>query len=333
MWCRSCTRFTRRCRTVRRRWPMRMLIEQSDGLVLVDGGKTRGAGERIVALIRSISSKPLKAVIITHWHQDHVMGLGPILAAWPQAKVISSVVTRDHIVNEDSYRGSPLAAGKTAERDIRRRRALTQYAIDYGAKIHDATLTPEERQGWANVVGVLHLRIADDSGSWLVLPTTTFDREYRIDDPIAPVVAKSIGRAHTDGDIVVWLPKQRVVAAGDIIVNPIPYGGTNVLEWAGALRALEALQPRAIVPGHGDVERDLKYVDRMISALNVMTARARRLAEGPALEDSVVQARVDLARERREFAGKDPWLGYWFDQYFAPNVVVAYHEVRKEKRS
>jgi glyoxylase-like metal-dependent hydrolase (beta-lactamase superfamily II) len=309
------------------------LIEQSDGLVLVDAGKTRGAGERIVALIKAVSAKPVKAVVITHWHPDHVMGLGPIMQAWPNAKVIASVATRDHILHDDSYKNSPLTPAETAERDRSRALALTQYARDYGPDLHDSTLSPEEHRGWANVLGVLRLRIADDSGSWLVVPTTTFDREYRIDDALAPVVARAIGRAHTDGDIIAWMPKQRVVASGDMIVSPIPYGGTNVLEWSPTLRALEALHPVAIVPGHGDVERDLHYVDAMIGALDEMTSQTRRLAKGPPLTDEQVAAKIDLAKQRRIFAGDDRWLAYWFDRYFAPNAVAAYHELRGSKAS
>ncbi|MDQ2768296.1 MAG: MBL fold metallo-hydrolase, partial [Gemmatimonadota bacterium] len=307
------------------------LIEQSDGLVLIDAGKTRGAGERIVALIKSISAKPVKAVIITHWHQDHVMGLGPIMEAWPTAKVISSVATRDHILNEKSYAGSPLSLAETGERDRSRAKALAQYAKDYGANLRDPKLSGEERRGWADVVGVLNLRIADERGSYLVVPTVTFTRDYRIDDAIAPVEARAIGRAHTDGDIIVWAPKQRVVASGDMIVSPIPYGGTNVLEWAATLRALRSLHPLAIVPGHGDVETDLTYVDKMIAALTEMTAKATRLASGPALVDDSVQAKIDLSAQRKIFAGDDRWLGYWFDGYFAPNAVEAYDELRKAK--
>src|SRR5687768_2830358 len=47
------------------------VVEQSDGLVLVDSGASRGSGQRVVELVRRISAKPVKAVVITHWHNDH----------------------------------------------------------------------------------------------------------------------------------------------------------------------------------------------------------------------------------------------------------------------
>ena len=308
-----------------------MLIEQSDGLVLVDAGKTRGAGQRIVALIRAISAKPVKAVIITHWHQDHVMGLGPIVEAWPSATIIASAATRDHLRTEVSYRDAPRTPGATAARDSSRAAALAQYAVQYGPQLRDQTLSAEEHRGWAEVVGVLKLRIADEQGSYLVLPTVTFTDRYQIDDPVAPVEAIFLGPAHTDGDIVAWAPKQRVVAAGDMMVAPIPYGGTNVLDWPTTLEHLKALHPRVIVPGHGPAEFDGRYLDRLIAAFSEVDAKARLLGDTPKLTDDEVVAKIDLAKTRTLFAGDNRWLAYWFDQYFAPNAAVAYTELRTPK--
>ncbi|MBV9884869.1 MAG: MBL fold metallo-hydrolase, partial [Sphingomonadaceae bacterium] len=50
------------------------IIEQSDGLVLVDSGGTIADGRRVVAYIRSFTRKPVKAILITHWHGDHPLG-------------------------------------------------------------------------------------------------------------------------------------------------------------------------------------------------------------------------------------------------------------------
>jgi glyoxylase-like metal-dependent hydrolase (beta-lactamase superfamily II) len=305
-----------------------LLVEQADGLVLVDAGKTRGAGQRIVALIRSISPKPVKAVILTHWHPDHVLGLGPILEAWPQAAIVSSALTRQHILDDESYRGMPRAPNETAARDESRPAALAKYADEYGPHIRDPSLSEEERRGWADVVGVLRLRMADERGTYLVVPTTTFTDRYLIDDPVAPVEALALGGAHTDGDIVVWTPKQRVAAAGDMIVAPIPYGGSRVVEWPATLGRLEALGPMTIVPGHGPVQTDTRYADQMIAAFREMIRKVEPFVPGPSLTEDEVMSKIDLSSMRAKFAGKDPWLAYWFDQYLAPNAGHAYTELR-----
>ena len=66
------------------------IIEQSDGVVLVDTGGTPGEGERVAAQVKAMTAKPVKAVAITHWHNDHPLGLSAILTHWPQARVIAS---------------------------------------------------------------------------------------------------------------------------------------------------------------------------------------------------------------------------------------------------
>jgi glyoxylase-like metal-dependent hydrolase (beta-lactamase superfamily II) len=305
-----------------------ILIEQADGLVLVDAGKTRGAGLRIVTLIRGISTKPVKAVILTHWHPDHVLGLGPILEAWPKAAIVANEATRDAICGDESYRGTPRVKDSTRSRDSSRAAVLRRYAEEYGPRLRDPALSPEERAGWAEVVGVLNLRIADERGTYLVPPNVTFRDDYRIDDRMAPVRAISVGPAHTDGDVIVWMPRQRIVAAGDIVVAPIPYGGDHIVEWPATLATLRRLSPRLVVPGHGPLET-MEYVNRVIDAFMELQFKSQPLIAGPALNDDEVLARIDLRDARQRFAGRDPWLSYWFDQYFAPSAIIAYRQLRK----
>ena len=70
------------------------------------------------------------------------------------------------------------------------------------------------------------------------------------------IEVKHRGGAHTPGDLMVWLPRQRVVFSGDIVyvdrlLGVIPVSHTG--RWLQSFAALEALQPARIVPGHGDV--------------------------------------------------------------------------------
>ena len=304
-----------------------MLIEQSDGLVLVDAGKTRGAGERLVALIRSVSRKPVKAVILTHWHQDHVLGLGPIRETWPNVRIIASRRTRDDMINDVSYRNYPHALAETGARDRARAATLRDYAAQYAPNVTDRRLSAAERRGWADVVGVTAQRIADERGTYEVLPDLVFDDVYRIADPVAPVEARFLGMAHTDGDIVVWTPRQRVVATGDIVVAPIPYQGSHMLAWPGTLRALEALRPAIVIPGHGPVLRDLRYVDRLIAAMDAFRATAEALPADPILTEEQVEARAQIEAQVAIFSGGDPWLAYWSRQYFPGDVWHAYAEL------
>src|SRR6185503_15403532 len=74
------------------------IIEQQDGLVLVDSGGTIAHGRAITAYIRSITRRPVKAVLITHWHNDHPLGIAAIREAWPRVRVISTAATRTDLL-------------------------------------------------------------------------------------------------------------------------------------------------------------------------------------------------------------------------------------------
>ena len=74
------------------------IIEQSDGLVLVDSGATIADGRRVVSYVRSFTDKPVKAILITHWHNDHPLGIAAIREAWPRVRIISTAATRDGLL-------------------------------------------------------------------------------------------------------------------------------------------------------------------------------------------------------------------------------------------
>jgi len=308
-----------------------MVVEQRDGLVLIDTGKTRGAGKRIVALIKSISNKPVKAVILTHWHQDHVLGLGPIVEAWPGVPIIATKGTAGSIDSDPSYADYPTAPGQTARRDAARAAAFKQYAKDYMPKVLDRTLTARQHEGWAALVGVLDQRALDEKGTYLVHPTKIFAGRYTIDDPDAPVEAIEVGQGHSVSDSVAWVPRQRVVATGDQVVSPAPFGGSHLVEWPAALGRIIALNPNVVVPGHGAILKGTAYLHAMRRMIEGVDREVRSLPRSPLLSDDEVRQRVSMTSVRRAFTHGDPWLGDLFDQFTADYPVLAYHELTGQK--
>src|SRR5688572_23622762 len=73
------------------------IIEQANGLGLVDAGGSPGAARRVIQQVRRLSRKPVKAVILTHWHGDHPQGLSEVLRAWPKARTIATKATQAHL--------------------------------------------------------------------------------------------------------------------------------------------------------------------------------------------------------------------------------------------
>ncbi|MBD3841252.1 MAG: MBL fold metallo-hydrolase [Campylobacterales bacterium] len=93
-------------------------------------------------------------------------------------------------------------------------------------------------------------------GTKVVLPDVTFKDTYSMDLGNKVIEAKYFGYAHEHSDIVLWLPKEKIVFAGDIAFNqrllPI-FKITQTNKWLEAWEKFEKLQPSVVVPGHGDV--------------------------------------------------------------------------------
>lgn len=302
------------------------IIEQSDSIVLVDSGVSHGWGVRVVEAVRRISRKPVSAVVITHWHGDHPLGLTAIREAWPDVEIISTVATRDRISTEDN--GVPaVPRQRDLEYEAQRVATLEGYAEGVLATANDASLSAEERAGWARARSALPIRAADVPGTYVIVPNRTFTDSLTLPDRQTPVEIRFEGRANTEGDAIVWLPHQRVLIAGDIVVWPIPYNfNIQVEDNIRTLERLRAYDFATVVPGHGVVLRDKTYLDRLIAFnRDVQTQTAALAAQGLSLED--VTARVELETHARAFAGDDPWLRVWFRDYAAnPLIESAYQE-------
>lgn len=303
------------------------VIEQSDGLVLVDSGGSPGSGRRIVAEIKRLSRKPVKAVIITHWHGDHPQGLSEILKAWPNARTVATRATQAHLRDRKTM-NTPAAFDPAADDAFYKR---GQGFIAYSQRMADQAASPSEKAGWSAATRLFTQYAEDMRGAVTISTAEAFDERLDLPDARTPIEVRFLGRANTDGDAVVWLPRQRVLVSGDIVVAPFPFGfGSYPADWLRTLDRLRAYDFAVLVPGHGPPQRDRAYLDRLGAAIAEVRATVAPLAaQGLSLED--VRKRADFAAQAQAFVGDDPWLRRWFNEYWiAPLVASAYKEARQE---
>jgi glyoxylase-like metal-dependent hydrolase (beta-lactamase superfamily II) len=302
------------------------VIEQRDGLVLIDAGVSHGSGVRIVEMVRAISPKPVKAVVLTHWHGDHHLGLSAIVAAWPRAEIIAH---KNAAADMDTLmRAFPRAP--SAEYEATRIKTLGEAMDQLVAKEMAEASTPEDRAGWeAALIGNRALRFADVAGTHLVLPRRTFTDTLTLPDPVAPIELRFLGRANTDGDIVAWLPTQRILVTGDIVVEPVPFMlGVFPTDLQSTLNKIHRIPFAILIPGHGLPQRDHALLNRLSALVQDAIAQVTPLARAGVPVDSVA-GRTNFTRHKPLFAGTDPWLGYWFDSYTVQALIESvYNEVR-----
>jgi glyoxylase-like metal-dependent hydrolase (beta-lactamase superfamily II) len=125
-----------------------------------------------------------------------------------------------------------------------------------------------------------------------------------------------LGKGNTEGDLVVWLPRERLLFSGDLLVEPIPYGfGSFPAAWIEVLDRVAALGAEVIVPGHGEPMRDLAYLRRLQAVLREVRAQvgasvARGLdldATRKALDLSALEKDFTLGDDLRKFL----WTAWW----------------------
>ncbi len=303
------------------------VIEQSAGLVLVDAGGSPGSGRRIADLVAGLSPKPVAAIVLTHWHGDHVLGLPALLARWPEARVIATDATRAHL-GDRRTQNAPAAPDAAADaRIVAGFRDVVAYALDQG----DHAPSDAQRAGW-RATARLFAQLAEDMRGALTLPPReSFSDRLLLGDAERPVELRFLGRGNTDGDAVAWLPRQRLLVAGDLVVAPIPYGFESYpAEWIATLEALRAFPFDVLVPGHGAPQRGRAAIDARIGLLRDVRAQVNALAARGRTRDETL-AQVDLTTQAERFCGDDPWLRQWFAEYWtAPIVRSAFKEAKGE---
>jgi glyoxylase-like metal-dependent hydrolase (beta-lactamase superfamily II) len=305
------------------------VIEQTRGFVLVDSGGSPAAAREVIDFIRARSTKPVLAIVLTHWHGDHVLGVSQLLEAWPKARVIATEATRDLLSGNkaDAFMpGDDEDANKAFRANLEEGLAFLRKAAD------DPKLDAAERAGFDLAAREFAQFAREMTTARRVPPNEIFHERMRLDDDTVPVDIRFPGRANTSGDAIVWLPKQRILFAGDTIVAPIPYGFNSYpREWVIALESMLALDPVVLVPGHGSAMRDRLAVERLIAMLKSVRTQAATFAADASITNVDAGKHIQLEEGKRAIAGEDPWLQRWFRNYWlGPIASSALREARGE---
>jgi cyclase len=297
------------------------VIIGDDGVFVVDSCFQPSAASEDIAQIRRWTSKPVRYLLNTHWHNDHNMGNGAYAAAFPSIAIIAHVDTA-----RDMYR-TPNTASRFVQQIATRRQRLESGVATDGSK-----LTAEQRDELARRTAG-KVQVLEEIRRFAFRPPgITFDHDLHIDLGNREVQVKYLGRGPTAGDAIVYLPKERIVIAGDLLTHPVmfTYDGYPS-EWIGTLECLGWLDADIIVPGHGDVVRGRAFLDLAVrflrSAVDQVAARLHELTatvEYPSLDE--VRKGVDLAPFRHDFAGDDAEALAQFDDAAGALVGVVYNE-------
>ena len=250
-------------------------------VLVVDAQATPAMAQDVLARIRRVTDKPVKHVVLSHYHAVRVLGA----SAYTDAEIIASDVTRDLIAE----RGR-----QDMDSEIGRFPRL------FRGKESIPGLT------WPDLV--FHERITLWLGS----------REVQI---------IHIGRSHTAGDTVVWLPKEKVLFAGDTVeFGATPYcGDAHFTDWPSTLQAIRALGAERLVPGRGRSLIGRAEVDEAIRGTEAFTSDLFAIAKAGVAKGATLKQVYDEA-----MAAMRPKYGHWviFEHCMPFDVSRAYDEAQ-----
>lgn len=297
-----------------------VFIRRDDHLVAVDSQNTSASTKKTIALVRERTSLPVRYLVNTHWHGDHVQGNSAWSEAYPGVEFIAhESVPSDIVSRGDPQRADQLAAWREAIAAAEARTALPPG--------REEAPSAEERGRLEQRLPVWRERLAELETIRIVLPTLLVSDEIRWAGDDLPVrVMHAPG--HTDGDLIVFLPEEKVLVTGDL-VDDLPFGGHgSPRQWLETLRELEALEFDWMVPGHGSIRRGPEHlilIRRLVEAIVQQVDEA--VAAGLDLE--ATQARLELEEFRAALAGEDELARRAFDDFVPATIEQAYHERRK----
>ena len=217
-----------------------ILLDES--VLVVDTHSKPSAARALIAQIKTLTDKPVRYVVNTHFHWDHYQGNQAYIGAWPAGiEIISSQSARENMQD----RGVPRVKRALLDTPKEIAKLQTDLAATTDPAVK-AKIQENLRQDQAYLAELQNMEVT--------LPTLTFDRSLILHQKTRTVEILFLGRAPTEGDVVVYLPREKFVATGDMLQGWVPYMGDGYpYDWIQTLANAEKLDFEWALGGHGDV--------------------------------------------------------------------------------
>ena len=215
------------------------IIVNENDVMIVDDGTTPAAARALLEDLKLITNKPVRWVVNTHFHYDHTDG-NSIFG--PEVQIIGHEYVRHAIMDLDVLHREPY---KTALSNMSIQVESVKKQID-GEKDAGkrAALQKQLDAAQADLEQLKTLKPTP--------PTMTYSSKMTLYSGQREIQLLFLGRGHTQGDTVVFLPKERIVCTGDLMESRLAYMGDAMFdEWITTLEALKQLDFGTVLPGHG----------------------------------------------------------------------------------
>jgi glyoxylase-like metal-dependent hydrolase (beta-lactamase superfamily II) len=257
------------------------VIIGDDCVMIVDAQATPRLAAKVIEKIRTVTDKPIKHVVLSHYHAVRVLGA----SAYAASEIIMSDTARAMVVE----------------------RGLEDWESEFQR-------FPRLFQGHESIPGL----------TW---PSQTFSRSLTVYLGKRRVDLMFLGRAHTAGDIVAYVPDQNVMFTGDIVEyhSACYCGDAHYQDWPATLAAIRSFDVDAIAPGRGDaLVGKARVAEALANTDDFVTSTYRAVAKiargGGSLKDAWDACRAACDAKFSSYAIYEHCLPF--------NVARAYDEAR-----
>ena len=276
-----------------------VVIVNDDDVMLVDPGISAAAATAFLADVKTLTNKPVKYVVDTHYHYDHAFG-NQVFG--PDVTLIGHDTTRRRLSGRGSLKERTYLTNSTA--------AIASRFATLKRQISEAK-DPNERAIYQRQL-TIHQQYADEQPKIKPTPpNATMTRDMTLHRGSREIQIRFLGRAHTDGDIVVFLPRERIVATGDMITSGLSYtGDAFVEEWPATLEGVMALDFDTVLPGHGTVFKGKEHIRNLQAYWRDFFQQATALRKQGVPPEEAAK-RIDLTKHAAAIpAAKTPGVDY-----------------------
>jgi glyoxylase-like metal-dependent hydrolase (beta-lactamase superfamily II) len=290
------------------------VVVYDEGVLVVDTHSRPSSARALIRQVEGVTDKPVRYAVNTHFHWDHAQGNHAYPVAFPkQVAIVSSEATRENLKQlgmqrvKDQIEASPKQIAALKDRIAKATDAAARTAAESELEQQEAYL-------------------AEIRSLELTLPDLTFDKSLILHRQDRDIVLLFLGRGHTSGDVVAYMPKQRVVATGDLLHGWMPFMGDSYPpEWVATLDALDKLDFDHIIGGHGTVKPKShlrffrNYLADLIEAVRGARGRGETLEQAKKSVGAALRPKYDAGMDGR------------FDGSVGANVEKVYQDLEAKR--
>ncbi|MEY4133754.1 MAG: hypothetical protein RL386_104 [Bacteroidota bacterium] len=281
------------------------VVDNGDATIIFDAFLSPDAATALVAEVQRMGLSPIRYVVNSHHHNDHVRG-NQVFG--PEVKIISTRTTAETMATSEPLAIAAEKGYASGQFEFFDRR-MREFKGDTNTRPY---LAMKMMRPYFEELSKSHEKIKTR------LPDVFVEKEMDLSGSKRAVKIIDMGNCHSASDLVMVLPKQKILFSGDIVFNAFhPYlADGDVDRWRAALRELDRMDFRQVVPGHGDAGSKV-LCSNMIAYIDDLEALAREMAaKGGAPAIPAVPAQ---------------YASWWLENFYADNLKFLVKRVSSNK--